>query len=204
MDENRKEVAKRRTDQMVINEGIRKGDKVLDLGCGRGSLLELLIREKKVQGLGVDLDPAKIIHCVRKGIPVYQGDVDEALAMFEDQSFDRVILSRTVEHLNEPGRTIEEALRVGRRATIGFINHGFWINRLNYVLKGSRTVNDVYPLPWYESAPVSFFSLANFEEFCSKKNILIRQRACLDANWRNECNFFPNLFSGYVICDISK
>ena len=72
MDENRKEVAKRRTDQMVINEGIRKGDKVLDLGCGRGSLLELLIREKKVQGLGVDLDPAKIIHCVRKGIPVYQ------------------------------------------------------------------------------------------------------------------------------------
>ena len=172
MDENRKEVAKRRTDQMVINEGIRKGDKVLDLGCGRGSLLELLIREKKVQGLGVDLDPAKIIHCVRKGIPVYQGDVDEALAMFEDQSFDRVILSRTVEHLNEPGRTIEEALRVGRRATVGFINHGFWINRLNYVLKGSRTVNDVYPLPWYESAPVSFFSLANFEEFCSKKNIL--------------------------------
>ena len=67
MDENRKEVAKRRTDQMVINEGIRKGDKVLDLGCGRGSLLELLIREKKVQGLGVDLDPAKSFTVCARG-----------------------------------------------------------------------------------------------------------------------------------------
>ena len=120
MVENRKEVAKRRTDQMVINQGIRKGDKVLDLGCGRGSLLELLIREKQVRGLGVDVDPAKVTECIRKGVPVYQGDVDEALAMFGDHSFDRVILSRTVEHLQAPGRTIEEALRVGRRATVGF------------------------------------------------------------------------------------
>ena len=204
MVENRKEVAKRRTDQMVINQGIRTGDKVLDLGCGRGSLLDLLIREKQVQGLGVDVDPAKVLECVRKGVRVYQGDVDEALAMFGDRSFDRVILSRTVEHLQSPGRTIEEALRVGRRATIGFINHGFWINRLNYLFKGSRTVNDVYPVPWYESAPVTLFSLSNFEDFCRKREIRIRHRVCLDANWKHEITFLPNLLCGYVICDISR
>ena len=204
MSETRKEEAKRRSDQMVIKQGIREGDKVMDLGCGRGSLLEQLIQEKQVQALGVDLDPAKVMECVRKGIPVYQGDVDEVLGIFPDQAFDRVILSRTIEHLQEPSRTIGEALRGGRRVTVGFINHGFWVNRMNYFLKGSRTVNDVYPNPWYESAPVTFFSLANFENFCHKKSIRIHNRVCLDANWKNECRILPNLLSGYVICDISK
>jgi methionine biosynthesis protein MetW len=204
MVESRKEEAKRRTDQMVINQGIQSGDKVLDLGCGRGSLLQLLIQEKQVRALGVDINPSKILECVKKGIPVYQGDVDEFLGNFPDQSFDRVILSRTVEHLQEPGRTIGEALRVGRRVTVGFINHGFWVNRMNYFIKGSRTINDVYPKPWYESAPVTFFSLANFEDFCRKKSIRIHDRVCLDANWKNECRILPNLLAGYVICDISK
>ena len=204
MVENRKQEAKRRTDQMVINRGIQAGDKVLDLGCGRGSLLQLLVQEKQVSALGVDIDSAKVTECVRKGIPVYQGDVDEVLEFFPDHWFDRVILSRTVEHLQQPGKTIEEALRVGSRVTVGFVNHGFWVNRMNYFLKGNRTVNDVYPDPWYESAPVTLFSLSNFEDFCRNKGIRIHERVCLDANWKNECRFLPNLRSGYIICDISK
>ena len=204
MVENRKEEAKRRSDQMVIKQGIREGDKVMDLGCGRGSLLEQLIQEKNVQALGVDIDPAKVLECVRKGIPVYQGDADDVLSIFPDRAFDRVILTRTVEHLQAPNRTIGEALRVGRRVTVGFINHGFWLNRMNYLLKGSRTVNDVYPEPWYTSSPVNPFSLANFEDFCRNKGIRIHERVCLDGDWKNECRVLPNLLAGYVICDISK
>lgn len=204
MTDQRKEQAKRRTDQMVITRGIQQGDKVLDLGCGRGSLLEMLIREKQVKGLGVDNDPAKVLECIRKGISVYQSDVDQALSIFGEQSFDRVILSRTIEHLDHAGKTIDQALRVGKRVTIGFINHGFWVNRLNYLFKGNRTVNDVYPDPWYNSAPVTLFSLNNFEEYCHAHNIRIHERICLDANWKNECSLFPNLLAGYVICDISR
>jgi methionine biosynthesis protein MetW len=204
MADQRKEQAKRRTDQMVITRGIQQGDKVLDLGCGRGSLLEMLKKEKQVQGLGVDNDPAKVLQCIRKGIPVYQTHVDHALSIFPDQSFDRVILSRTIEHLDHAGNTIDQALRVGKRVTIGFINHGFWLNRLNYLLKGNRTVNDVYPNHWYNSAPVTLFSLHNFEEYCHSHNIRIHERICLDGNWKNECSLFPNLLAGYVICDISR
>ena len=203
MDERKKE-AKRRMDQMVILRNTRPGDKVLDLGCGRGSLLELLTKEKQVKGVGVDNNPEKILGCIRKGITAYQGDINTVLGQFPDQSFDRVVLSRTIEHLSHSGKTVQEALRVGKRVTIGFVNHGFWLNRLNYLLNGNRTVNDVYPEPWYDMDPVTFFSLSNFEEFCRSQQITIHEKTCLDSDWKQPCAFLPNLLSGYVICDISS
>lgn len=203
MDQRKKE-AKRRTDQMIIMRNTQIGDKVLDLGCGRGSLLELLIREKQVKGVGVDTNPKKILECIRKGITAYQGDINSVLGLFPDQSFDRVILSRTIEHLSHSGKTIQEALRVGKRVTIGFVNHGFWLNRMNYFLKGNRTVNDVYPDPWHDTDPVTLFSLANFEDFCRTHQIQVHDRTCLDGEWGKTCAFLPNLLAGYVICDISR
>lgn len=203
MDQRKKE-AKRRTDQMVIMRNTQQGDKVLDLGCGRGSLLELLTKEKRVQGVGVDNNPYKILECIRKGITAYQGDINSVLGLFPDQSFDRVVLSRTIEHLSHSGNTITEAIRVGKRVTIGFVNHGFWINRMNYLLKGNRTVNDVYPDPWHDTSPLTPFSLANFEVYCRKNGIQIHECTCLDGEWKNPCTFLPNLLAGYVICDISR
>ncbi|MEX2381061.1 MAG: methionine biosynthesis protein MetW, partial [Opitutales bacterium] len=103
---------KRTVDMRVVSEWVEPGSRVLDLGCGRGVLLEYLIQTKSVFGVGVDLDPEKIRACVRKGVPVYHGDITEFMKTFDDRFFDRVICSRTVQELNNPAAVISEGLRV--------------------------------------------------------------------------------------------
>ena len=195
---------KRQVDFQVIAEWVDPGSSVLDLGCGRGVLLEFLKTTKDVYGVGVDVDQRKASACVKRGIPVFQGDVDQVLSRFSQKSFDRVIFSRTVEELVHPKRTLNRALEVGRSVTVGFINHGFWVNRLNLAIKGRRTINDVYPKPWQDTRPRNPFSLIEFEDFCRDENIQVCRRRCLGGNWTADQNFLPNLFAGYVIYDLEK
>lgn len=195
---------KRQVDFQVIAQWVREGDRVLDLGCGRGILLEYLKQTKGVYGVGVDIEFDKVISCVKRGVPVYQGDIREVLKKFPDAAFDRVIFSRTVEQLEEPAAILDEGLRVGRQVTVGFVNHGFWLNRLNYLLRGARTVNEVYPRQWYESLPANPFSVGEFERFCTEHHIRVDHRVLLSGDWRNELSLLPNLFAGYAIYDLSK
>ncbi|MEO0509126.1 MAG: methionine biosynthesis protein MetW [Verrucomicrobiota bacterium] len=193
---------KRQVDFQVIAQWVAEGDRVLDLGCGRGVLLEYLKQTKGTYGVGVDIDFDKILSCVKRGVPVYQGDVNEVLASFPDDAFDRVIFSRTVEQLDDPAATLAEGLRVGKRVTVGFVNQGYWINRVNAMLRGRRTINDVYPDPWYAAIPANPFSVSEFEEFCLERGIRVENKVHLAGNWRSECSFLPNLFSGYAIYDL--
>jgi methionine biosynthesis protein MetW len=195
---------KRQADFQIIARWVNEGERVLDLGCGRGVLLEYLKQKKSIYGVGVDIEFDKILSCVKRGVPAYQGDIRSILATFPDGSFDRVIFSRTVEQLDEPDSVIAEGLRVGRRVTVGFVNRGFWVNRANAVFKGRRTVNDVYPRPWYESQPSNPFSVAEFEDFCRARKIIIENRICLSGNWRSECSVLTNLLAGYAIYDLSS
>jgi len=195
---------KRQADFQIIARWVNEGERVLDLGCGRGVLLEYLKQKKSIYGVGVDIDFDKILSCVKRGVPAYQGDIRVILATFPDASFDRVIFSRTVEQLEEPDAVIAEGLRVGRRVTVGFANRGFWVNRVNAFLRGRRTVNEVYPKPWYESLPTNPFSVAEFEDFCHARRIIIENRICLSGDWRSECSVLPNLMAGYAIYDLSS
>jgi len=195
---------KRQVDFQVIAQWVREGDRVLDLGCGRGVLLEYLKQTKGVYGVGVDIEFDKVLSCVKRGVPVYQGDIREVLASFPDGAFDRVIFSRTVEQLDEPAAILEEGLRVGRQVTVGFVNHGFWLNRLNYLRSGSRTVNEVYPRRWYESLPANPFSVGEFEDFCRRREIRVDHRVLLSGNWRREQRRLPKLLAGYAIYDLSR
>jgi len=195
---------KRQADSQIIARWVREGDRVLDLGCGRGILLEYLQQKKSIYGLGVDIDLDKILSCVKRGVPAYQGDIATILASFPDDSFDHVILSRTVEQLEDADAILAEGLRVGRHVTVGFVNKGFWVNRLNAFFHGNRTVNEVYPKPWYESVPSNPFSVAEFEAFCEARKIVIENRAYLSGDWRSECRKLPNLLAGYAIYDLSS
>ena len=195
---------KRQADSQIIARWVHEGDRVLDLGCGRGILLEYLQQKKSIYGVGVDIDLGKIISCAKRGVPAYQGDIGAILASFPDDSFDRVILSRTVEHLEDADAILAEGLRVGRHVAVGFVNKGFWINRLNALLHGKRTVNEVYPKPWYESMPSNPFSVAEFEAFCDARKIVIENRVYLSGDWLNECRKLPNLLAGYAIYDLSS
>ena len=197
-------VEKRTVDMQIIGDWVEPNTRVLDLGCGPGALLDYLVQSKKVSAVGVDLDLAKITACVRRGLAAYQGDLTEFLRAFPDGHFDRVICSRTVHELGNPAEVILEALRVGRAVTIGFVNHGFWKNRINSLVSGRKIRNEVYTTEWFESRPANPVSIADFESFCATKGIRIARRAHLAGNWRTPCRRWPNVLAGFALYDLVR
>jgi methionine biosynthesis protein MetW len=197
-------VAKRTVDMEIIGDWVEPNTRVLDLGCGEGALLDYLVQSKHVSAVGVDLDFNKITACVRRGLAAYQGDLTQFLRAFPDQHFDRVICSRTVHELSQPTEVIFEALRVGRTLTVGFVNHGFWKNRLNALFHGRKIRNEVYTTEWFDSRPANPVSVADFERFCAAKKIRIARHAHLAGNWRTPCHTLPNLLAGFSLYDLAR
>ncbi len=197
-------VEKRTVDMQIIADWVEPHTRVLDLGCGRGELLDYLIQSKQVSALGVDLDFEKISACVRRGVPAYQGDMIACMAAFPARHFDRVICSRTVQELTAPATVIAEALRVARSVTVGFVNHAFWKNRLDLLTRGRKAQNAVYTTTWAESRPANPVSVADFEDFCATQKIRITRRVHLDGDWKSPCTMLPNLLAGYALYDLTK
>jgi len=200
-----KKIAEKRTvDMQIIGEWVEPSSRVLDLGCGPGALLDYLAQTKQVSGIGVDLDFRRITACVARGLSAYQGDMTSFMREFPDRHFDRVICSRTVQELDDPTGVILEALRVGRALTVGFVNHGFWKNRIDALVRGRKVRNDVYTTEWFESRPANPVTIADFEYFCAAKGIRIVRRVHLGGNWRTPCRTLPNLFAGYALYDLAR
>ena len=130
-----------------------------------------IYENRRSKGLGFDLNLDKAISCVARGVSINQEDIRTGLQNFEDDSFDWVIFSRMVEELAEPGEVLREALRVGKRVAVSFVNHGYWKNRLNFVLRGRRVHNEIYPHQWESSHLSNHFSIREFEEFCRNLSI---------------------------------
>ena len=200
----KKQAVKRTVDMQIIGDWVEPGSRVLDLGCGRGILLEYLEHSKNVLGIGVDLDLAKVAACVHRGITAHQGDMMDFMRYFPDAFFDRVIFSRTLEELHNPDAIIQEALRVARTVAVGFVNHGYWKNRLDVLLRGQKPRNEVYTSLWHESRPANPVSIADFELFCASKNIRITRRSLLRGDWKRPCRVMPNLRAGYALFDLTR
>ncbi len=199
-----KTAVKRSVDMQIIADWVAPGSRVLDLGCGRGVLLESLVQQKEVFAVGVDLEFEKISACVRRGITAHQGDMMEFMRAFPDGHFDRVICSRTLEEVADPAAVIAEALRVASAVTVGFVNHAYWKNRLDALWHGRKPRNDVYTTSWHESRPANPVSIVDFEAFCAAKKIRIARRALLRGDWKTPCGFLPNLFAGYALYDLVR
>ena len=197
-------VVKRTVDMQIIGDWVEPHTRVLDLGCGPGVLLDYLVQTKQVSAVGVDLDFARITACVRRGLAAYQGDMIAFMRAFPDKHFDRVICSRTVHELGDPTAVIMEALRVGRALTVGFVNHGFWKNRVDMLVRGRKLSNEVYNTEWFDSRPANPVTIADFEHFCAAKSIRIARRAHLAGNWHTPCRNLPNLFAGYALYDLAR
>lgn len=190
---------KRETDLQIISGWIGLGQRVLDIGCGRGILLEHLIQTAQARGLGVDTDLAKVQACVKRGVPVYHGDADVLMREFPDGFFDWVILSRMVQELVHPAETIQQALRVSRNVAVGFVNQGYWLNRWHTLLTGSRPTNEVFPLSWEQGSPYNPVTVQGFREFTRRNGIPVADALFLRGDWRTPVRILPNLTAGYAL-----
>ncbi|PKO35600.1 MAG: methionine biosynthesis protein MetW [Betaproteobacteria bacterium HGW-Betaproteobacteria-7] len=168
-----------RPDFDVIAGWIEPGHKVLDLGCGDGSLLKHLIDSRGVLGWGVEIEDANILAAIKNGINVIQGNLERGLDEFADQAFDHVVLSRTLQTVRHTEGILREMLRVGREAVVSFPNFAYWKN-LRSVLDGRMPVSEDLPYQWYDSPNVRFFTLLDFEALCRQMGLVIRERSVLD------------------------
>ena len=177
-----------RADFDLITAWIAPGDRVLDLGCGDGTLLKHLIETRGVHGWGVEIDDATVLAAIQNGINVIQGNLEKGLDEFADQAFDHVVLSRTLQTVRHTEGILREMLRVGREAVVSFPNFAYWKN-LRSVLDGRMPVSEDLPYQWYDSPNVRFFTLLDFEALCDKMGLIIRERSVLDeAGQPVECS----------------
>lgn len=186
----------------VITRLIKPGSSVLDLGCGDGALLAELRGQKKIRGVGIEIDEDMIYKCVERGLSVFHSDIDSGLADYSDKSFDFVILLNSIQELIKPDMAIEDALRVGRQIIVGFPNFAFWKSRLQLLITGKTPVTPALPYKWYETPNLHFLSIEDFVEYCSRKKIRIRREFFI-RNGRL-VRRFPNLLAQHALFVLEK
>lgn len=190
-----------RSDLQVIADWVAPKTRVLDLGCGDGSLMAYLMREKKVSGYGVEIDVDNVVKCVAAGVPVLQSDLEAGLADFDDQSFDHVILSQTLQAMRNTEEILNEVLRVGRDAVVTFPNFGYWENRLQ-ILQGHMPVSETIPHQWYNTPNIHWCMLGDFEALCAKNGIKVMERVVMNNGER--VTFLPNLRGSVAVYRIGR
>ena len=179
-----------RPDFAAIAEWVRPCAKVLDLGCGDGSLLRFLRDTRDVRGYGVEIDDTNVLACFNNGVNVIQSDLESGLLNFESGSFDYVVLSQTLQAVKNTENIVKEMLRVSKEGIVSFPNFGYWKNRLQ-VLSGHMPVSETLPYQWFETPNIHNCTLGDFEEFCHQHGARILE--CRVMNGDHQVTFLPNL-----------
>lgn len=187
---------KYRQDFAIIAGWVGFGSKVLDLGCGDGELLVYLRDSLEVKGYGVEKDDANWLACLQNGTNVIQMDLEDGLSGFEDQSFDTVILSQTLQAMHKTEEIVQEMLRVGREIIVTFPNFGYWRNRLQ-IISGNMPVSKTLPYQWYDTPNVHLCTINDFDQFCKNHKISILERKVITDG--DEVSFMPNLLGNLAM-----
>jgi len=180
-------------DHKIIFDIVKKGSRVLDLGCGDGGLLYDLARVKKVKAEGIELNEENIYSCVEKGLSVYHRDIENGLKDYPDNAFDYVILNQIIQEIRNMEFLLNETLRVGKKVIIGFPNFAYIKARYDLFFKGLAPVTSSLPYQWYNSPNVHFGSLKDFKAYCVNKNMTILKAYYLGT--KNTVRFLPNIFA---------
>jgi methionine biosynthesis protein MetW len=192
-----------RADLRAIAELIRPGEKVLDLGCGDGTLLRHLTDLHQITGRGIEISEPGVLACVRKGLSVRQGNLEEGLSDYPDGSFDTVILSQTLPYLNNPAFIIREMLRVGRRAIVSFANWGHWRCRLSLLLTGRAPMAPGLPQPWHAAPRARPLTAHDFSDFCAQQGMQIMTEIYLAGERRIITRRAKNLQATIAIFELA-
>lgn len=195
-----------RFDLQLIPQWVTSGSRVLDLGCGNGTLLTALTRDRQVDGLGIEIDPDHLTTCVASGLNVVEQDLNNGLKNFQDNSFDVVVMAHALQTLRFPHLVIEEMLRVGKECIVSFPNFAHWRCRLYLSQQGRMPVSKVMPYSWYDTPNIHFCTIRDFEVLCRERSIRIMDRAVVGQYNRESKlgKLLPNLFGVTAVYHISR
>ena len=173
-----------RVDQELIADMIAPGSRVLDVGCGDGVLLDLLVGARHVDGRGIELSQEGVNVCVSHGLAVVQGDAETDLHNYPDNAFDYVILSQTLPAIFDVKGVLSEMLRIGQRAVVSFPNFGYWRVRTSLFLHGRSPVSRSLPHNWYETPNIRFFTLTDFTALLQELGVAAERTVTINGNGR--------------------
>jgi methionine biosynthesis protein MetW len=192
-----------RSDLHKIIDLIPEKTRVLDLGCGDGTLLHMLIEQKKIRGTGIEYSQDEILKCVKKGVPVVHGNLNDGLDEFQDNAFDFVILTRTLQSVNRPDLLLSAMARVGRKVIISFINMGFIKSRCQLMFYGRMPVTKTLPYAWYNTPNTHLSTIKDFQRLCSEQNLYIFNKIPLGNKFNFPARIWPNMFSSTCVFAIT-
>ena len=185
----------------VIADLLPKNVRVLDVGCGDGSLMDLLIREKNIEARGLELVEENVKKCIYKGLSVIEGNAETELHQFPSQSFDFVVLSQTLQAFYNPEKVLKDLLRIGKSVIISIPNFGYWKVRTKLLFFGKMPVTKTLPNTWYNTPNLHMCTIKDFFDFCLEKNIKIKKAVGINEDKTSEIkknnleikNFFSKL-----------
>ena len=185
----------------VIADLLPKNVRVLDVGCGDGSLMSHLIKEKNIEARGLELKKENVTKCIYKGLPVIEGNAETELHQFPNQSFDFVILSQTLQAFYNPEKVLKDLLRIGKSVIISIPNFGYWKVRTSLLFFGKMPVTKTLPNSWYNTPNLHMCTIKDLFHFCLEKNIKIKKAVGVNEDKTSEIkksnleirNFFSKL-----------
>jgi methionine biosynthesis protein MetW len=197
-----------RFDLKIIASWIEPGSKVLDLGCGEGDLLSFLKKHKQVAGAGIERAEANVAQCIEKGLSVLQGDINQEILDYPDNTFDYVIVSQTLQQVYEPDRLIQSLLRIGKKGIVSFPNFSHWGVRLQLLGAGYAPITRQLPYEWYDTPNIRVITLKDFRKFSKEVGFKILKEVAINTNSYDRhgkiVRFLPNLRATYGIFLIGK
>lgn len=173
-----------RIDLLLVADMVEPGSRVLDVGCGDGSLLQILAERRGVDGRGIELSREGVNQCVARGLSVIQGDADTDLGAYPDDAFDYVILSQTLQATRHPRAVLEAMLRIGRRAIVSFPNFGHWKIRAQIAFQGRMPVTENLSYSWYDTPNIHFCTIRDFVALCREVDARIDRAIALNPQGR--------------------
>lgn len=197
-----------RYDLQIIASWIQPGSRVIGLGCGEGELLHYLKHRKQVSETGIELLESRVAACIDKGLTVIQGDINEEVLDYADNSFDYVVLSQTLQQVYDPLSLIRSMLRIGKKVIVSFPNFGHWYVRLQLLYTGHAPITPQLPYQWYETPNIRVLSIRDFRRFAEKVGFSVLKEATINTDRQdktgNYVTLMPNLRATYGIYLISQ